>query len=28
VRFLSENIYPLTFEQLGDRRDGQIIGEY
>ena len=28
VRFLSENIDYMTFQRLGDRRDGQVIGEF
>ena len=28
VRFLSENIDYMTYQRLGDRRDGQTIGEF
>ena len=28
VKFLSENIDYRTFQALGDRRDGQVIGEF
>ncbi len=28
VHFLSQNIDLLTYQQLGDRRDGQVIGDY
>jgi len=28
VRFLTENIDYLTYQKLGDRRDGQVIGEF
>ena len=28
VRFISENIDYLTYQKLGDRRDGQVIGEF
>ena len=28
VRFLSENIDYLTYQRLGDRRDGQVVGEF
>jgi prepilin-type N-terminal cleavage/methylation domain-containing protein/prepilin-type processing-associated H-X9-DG protein len=28
VRFLSENIDYMTYQRLGDRRDGQVLGEF
>ena len=28
VRFLSENIDYATYQKLGDRRDGQVVGEF
>ena len=28
VRFLSENIDYMTYQKLGDRRDGQVVGDF
>lgn len=28
IRFISENVDYMTYQKLGDRRDGQVVGEF